>query len=122
VALSLEDYIQSSGLSDLLIKNCFAILEDKLDYQRNENDFPLTSDELLRADYEMDLLEESGLEQKIFKMTMQTLFIYIVNFPIFLRGFMDQNKKYKNICDRLLRSIISDAIFKEEVAKIELHE
>lgn len=55
-------------------------------------------------------------------MTIQTLFLYIVNFPIFLRGFMDQNKKYKNICDRLLRSIISEAIFKEEVAKIELHE
>lgn len=55
-------------------------------------------------------------------MTLQTLFAYIINFPIFLRGFMDQNKKYKNICDRLLRSIISDAIFREEVAKIELFE
>lgn len=55
-------------------------------------------------------------------MTLQTLFAYVINFPIFLRGFMDQNKKYKNICDRLLRGIISDAIFREEVAKIELFE
>ncbi len=78
----------------------------------------MTSEELLKADYEMDLFEEGGLEQKIFKMTVQTLFLYIVNFPIFLRGFMDLNKKYKNICDRLLRTIISEAIFKEEVAKI----
>lgn len=46
-------------------------------------------------------------------MTIQTLFLYIINFPIFLRNFMDQNKKYKNICDRLLRTIISEAIFRE---------
>jgi hypothetical protein len=80
----------------------------------------MTSEELLQANVEMDLYEESGLEQKLFKMTLQTLFAYIINFPIFLRTFMDFNKKYKNICDRLLRSIISDAIFKEEVKKIEL--
>jgi hypothetical protein len=58
----------------------------------------------------------------MFKMAMQTLFLYIINFPIFLRGFMDRTKKYKNICERLLRNVICDAIFKEEVAKIEMHE
>lgn len=35
---------------------------------------------------------------------------------------MDKHKKYKNICDRLLRNIISDGIFKEEVVKIEMME
>ena len=33
---------------------------------------------------------------------------------------MDQTKKYKNICDRLLRNLLSDAIFKEEIDKIEI--
>jgi hypothetical protein len=50
-ALSLEEYIQAEGFSDLLIKNCFVILDDKLDYLRNEGDFLLTSDELLKPDY-----------------------------------------------------------------------
>jgi len=58
------------------------------------------------------------ISQKIFKMAIQTLFLYIIHFPIFLRNFMDKNKKYKNICERLLRNVICDAIFKEEVAKI----
>jgi len=51
-------------------------------------------------------------------MSIQTLYLYIINFPIFLRNFMDKNKKYKSVCDRLLRNVISDGIFKEEVLKI----
>ena len=53
---------------------------------------------------------------------MRTLFMFILNFPMFLRDFMDRNKKYKNTCDRLLRTLISDAIFKEEVNRIEIRE
>lgn len=49
---------------------------------------------------------------KLFKLTIRTLFMFIQNFPLFLRNFMDKNKKYKNICDRLLRNVISDTIFK----------
>lgn len=55
-------------------------------------------------------------------MSIRTLFLYVIHFPVFLRDFMDHNKKYKNICDRLLRQVISEAIFREEVAKIELKE
>ena len=35
---------------------------------------------------------------------------------------MDRHKKYKNTCDYLLRNLISDAIFKEEVNRIETKE
>lgn len=66
--------------------------------------------------------DDFNLFNKMFRLTIRTLFMFIQNFPLFLRNFMDRNKKYKNICDRLLRNVISDAIFKEEVAKIELTE
>lgn len=59
------------------------------------------------------LVEESSLTQKIYRLSMRTLFMFILNFPLFMRDFMDRNKKYKNTCDRLLRTLISDAIFKE---------
>ena len=63
-----------------------------------------------------------SLPQKIFRLSTRTLFMFILNFPLFLRDFMDRNKKYKNICDRLLRILISDAIFQEEVNRIEIKE
>jgi hypothetical protein len=53
-------------------------------------------------------------------MAVRTLFLFVGQFPVFLRDFMDRAKKYKNLCDRLLRTVISDAIFQQEVARIEL--
>jgi hypothetical protein len=38
--------------------------------------------------------------------------MFVENFPLFLRDFIDKNKKYRIICERLLRNIVSDAIFK----------
>jgi hypothetical protein len=58
----------------------------------------------------------------MFKLTMRTLFLFICNFPIFLRDFMGRFKKHRNICERLLRSVLTEAIFQDEVARIELLE
>ena len=77
----------------------------------------MTAEELVEQDA---LLEETSIPQKVFRVSMRTLFMFILNFPMFLRDFMDRNKKYKNTCDRLLRTLISDAIFKEEVNRIEI--
>jgi hypothetical protein len=38
--------------------------------------------------------------------------MFVENFPLFLRDFIDRNKKYRTICERLLRNVVSDAIFK----------
>jgi hypothetical protein len=51
-------------------------------------------------------------------MTIRTLFLFVLNFPLFLRDFIDQNKKYRPLCERLLRTVITDAIFRSEVNKI----
>lgn len=48
----------------------------------------------------------------MFRLTIRTLFMFIQNFPFFLREFVDKNKKYKAICERLLRNVITDAIFR----------
>lgn len=66
--------------------------------------------------------DELNIPHKMYRLTLRTLFLFVRNFPLFLRDFMDHNKKYKNTCDRLLRNILSDAIFKEEILKIEMQE
>jgi translation elongation factor EF-Ts len=48
--------------------------------------------------------------------------MFVENFPLFIRDFVDKNKKFKNVCEKLLRNVISDAIFKEEITKIEMKE
>jgi hypothetical protein len=53
---------------------------------------------------------------------MRTLFLVVENFPLFLKDFMDHHKKYKNLCDRLLRTLLSEAIFRDEIAHIEMKE
>ena len=35
---------------------------------------------------------------------------------------MDKSKKYRSVCEKLLRNYISDAIFSKEVAMIEIRE
>jgi hypothetical protein len=62
---------------------------------------------------QLDFIEETDLEQRMFKLTMRTLFMFICNFPIFLKDFMGRFKRYRNICERLLRNVLSDAIFQE---------
>ena len=122
--IKLEEYISSEGYSDLLIKNCFVLLDDKLEYLKNEADYPITPENLLEADYEVNMLEdeEGNMQMKVFRMAVRTLFLFVGNFPMFLRDFMDHHKKYKNICDRLLRTVISEAIFQQEVGRIEVLE
>ena len=53
---------------------------------------------------------------------MKTLFVFICSFPIFLRDFMSRFKKYRNLCERLLRNVMTDAIFQQEVGRIEVLE
>lgn len=48
--------------------------------------------------------------------------MFVENFPLFLRDFVDRNKKFRTVCERLLRNVISDAIFKEEISRIEMRE
>ena len=62
--------------------------------------------------------DDSKMFNKIFRLTLRTLFMFIENFPLFLRDFIDKNKKYRNVCERLLRNVISDAIFKQEISRI----
>lgn len=66
--------------------------------------------------------DDSNLINKMFRLTIRTLFIFVQNFPLFLRDFVDKNKKYRGLCERLLRNTISDAIFKQEIAKIQVRE
>jgi hypothetical protein len=42
LGINLEDVIQGAGLSELFIKNCFFILDDRLDYLKYENTYPIT--------------------------------------------------------------------------------
>lgn len=57
--------------------------------------------------------DELNMKKKLYRLTVKTLFLFILNFPLFLKDFIDKNKKHKNICDKILRNIISDAIFQE---------
>lgn len=63
-------------------------------------------------DAAVNIEDDLNMLSKVYRLTIRTLFKFIQNFPLFLRNFMDKNKKYKNTCDRLLRNVISDAIFK----------
>ena len=78
----------------------------------------MSAEELVSTDTVIVSEDELNLSHKLYRLTLRTLFLFILNFPLFLRDFMDRSKKYKNICDRLLRNILSDAIFKEEILKI----
>ena len=66
----------------------------------------------------MNVEEESNIVQKLFSLGCKVLFAYAINFPLFLRTFMDKSKKYRSVCEKLLRNYISDAIFCKEVAMI----
>ena len=70
----------------------------------------------------MDLIvtieDETKMHNKIFKLVLRTLFTFISNFPLFLSDFVDRNKKYRTVCERLLRNVISDAIFRQEISRI----
>lgn len=55
--------------------------------------------------------DDFNLHQKVFRLIARTLFMFVENFPYFLRDFVDRNKKFRPVCDRLLRNVISDAIF-----------
>lgn len=57
--------------------------------------------------------DDLNLFKKMFRLSIRTLFMFIENFPLFLRDFADRNKKFRTVCERLLRNVISDAIFKE---------
>mgnify|MGYP006872392730 FL=1 len=57
--------------------------------------------------------DDLNLFNKMFRLSIRTLFMFIENFPLFLRDFVDRNKKFRTVCERLLRNVISDAIFKE---------
>jgi len=57
--------------------------------------------------------DDLNLFNKMFRLSIRTLFMFIENFPLFLRDFVDRNKKFRTVCKRLLRNVISDAIFKE---------
>lgn len=91
----------------------FEILENQLEYSKNEEDYEIGVEEITEMDTIVNIEDDLNLQNKIFRVTIRTLFMFVQNFPLFLKNFMDKNKKYKNICDRLLRSVISDAIFKE---------
>jgi len=41
--LTLEDYIQSTGVSETLLANLFLLMADKLDYLKYETSYPLSS-------------------------------------------------------------------------------
>lgn len=56
--------------------------------------------------------DDLNLFNKMFRLSIRTLFMFIENFPLFLRDFVDRNKKFRTVCERLLRNVISDAIFK----------
>lgn len=66
--------------------------------------------------------DDFKLYQKVFRLIVRTLFMFIENFPYFLRDFVDRNKKFRPVCDRLLRNVISDAIFQQEITRIEMRE
>lgn len=118
----MEDYIQSNGLSESFLNNVFGLIADKIDYLKFENEFSLTSEELLMDDFTLNVEEEANLQQKLFSLACKVLFAYAINFPLFLRNFMDKSKKYRSVCEKLLRNYISDAIFSKEVAMIEIRE
>lgn len=93
-----------------------------MEYTNNEEEFEIGIQELIEMDTVVSIDDDFNIKNKIFRAAIKTFFMFVQNFPLFLKNFMDKNKKYKNICDRLLRSVISDAIFKEEVTKIEVTE
>ena len=79
---------------------------------RNEGDPPLQPEEPLVQDAQEDFLEEGEPQQRMFRLAVRTLFLFVNNFPIFLRDFIDKAKKYRNVCERLLRNVISEAVFR----------
>jgi hypothetical protein len=62
-------------------------------------------------DFTLNIEEETNIAQKLFTLASKVLFAYAINFPLFLRGFMDKSKKYRSVCEKLLRNSISEAIF-----------
>lgn len=71
----------------------------------------MSANELLYNDFTFNVEEQTDIANKIFFLTTKLLFNFTINFPLFLRNFMDKSKKYKNTCERLLRNVITDAIF-----------
>jgi hypothetical protein len=79
-------------------------------------------DELLMDEFNLNVEEETFIEHKLFTLSSKALFYYAINFPLFLRNFMDKSKKYRSVCEKLLRNYISEAIFAKEVSMIEIKE
>jgi hypothetical protein len=52
-------------------------------------------------------------ERELFKLLIQSLFIFTSNFPMDLRLWYDKqkDKKQQSLCQKILKNIISDALF-----------
>ena len=63
-------------------------------------------------------------EKELFRLAIESLFLFSINFPMDLRLWYDRekDKQRQELCQRILKNMISDALFLKEIEKIELRQ
>lgn len=75
--MTLEDYLQSFQLHENFLKNVLELLDSKIGYLKNEEEYELSAEELVSMDVIVTIEDEANLYNKIFRLTLRTLFMFV---------------------------------------------